>query len=296
MEQMRQRKAKALQLGDFPRYSRWQAIYMAFYSSHLYIDVAKRWRGFGIIYLLLMIACATVPLSVRMVLVLHSYFNEQLIHPLKVLPPLFIHNGEFSFEKPMPYYIKNKADEVVAIIDTTGKVKGINSAYYPMLTWLVTKKNMYYRMPPLILFNSITTGPQNNPVYTYQPDPDVGDVFIGREWLNSTGLQGLSTLFLCIIYPCIVFLFFGFLSILLFGLAALAQFFARVMFKLRLEYRASFRLVIVALTPPIMISWGLLGADRVISGSGYFFIALFAAYFCFGVVMLKRCSRVMVRG
>ncbi len=37
---------------DAPAYGYWKALYMSFYSTRLYVDVGKRWRGIGLLYLL----------------------------------------------------------------------------------------------------------------------------------------------------------------------------------------------------------------------------------------------------
>ena len=287
---MKQRHTKGLQLGDRPRYRFWQALYMAFYSVQLYVDVARRWRGLGLSYLLLLIACAVAPLSVRLIVVFNHYTNEQFIRPVRELPPVFIRQGEVSFDKKMPYLIKNKEEEVVGIVDTTGQTKGINSAYYPMLTWVLTKNTLYFRPPPLYLFSSLPVKPFSNPVTTIGLDPEENMVFWGGAWFDATYLNAMKILALCAVFPSLVLFVFMFLAGILLALAWLGQFFARIIFKVRLSYSAASRLVMVALTPPVLCCFWLLAADKFILGGAYLYIALLAVYFNFAVLMFKRSS------
>ena len=39
-----------------PRYKLFQPLFLSFYSAALYRDVAKRWRGTGLAYLLMLLA------------------------------------------------------------------------------------------------------------------------------------------------------------------------------------------------------------------------------------------------
>lgn len=48
---------KVLRKVDAPFYNYWQAIVLSFFSSRLYVDVGKRWKGLGFRYLLLIVFC-----------------------------------------------------------------------------------------------------------------------------------------------------------------------------------------------------------------------------------------------
>src|SRR5476651_2545843 len=54
-----------LKLIDAPVYGYWKALYMSFYSRRLYVDIGKRWHGFGLVYLLLAIAVLSLPFALR---------------------------------------------------------------------------------------------------------------------------------------------------------------------------------------------------------------------------------------
>ena len=99
---------KSLQLADVSRFGRWQALYLSFYSSALYIDVAKRWRGLGLIYLLLMVMLTTFVYSIKNIIDYNAKFEEQFILVLRELPKITVTEGRVSIDEPMPYSIKNK--------------------------------------------------------------------------------------------------------------------------------------------------------------------------------------------
>jgi hypothetical protein len=60
---MRKSAKASIQLIDKPHYGYWQALFMACYSNLIYLDAAKRWRGFGLPYLLLFSTLLSVPFA-----------------------------------------------------------------------------------------------------------------------------------------------------------------------------------------------------------------------------------------
>ena len=77
------KKKQTLRPLDAPIYNYWQALYRSFYSGRLYIDVIKRWRGFGALYLLLAISLASIPLSLRIMVDFNHYFEKKMINVRK---------------------------------------------------------------------------------------------------------------------------------------------------------------------------------------------------------------------
>ena len=74
---MRNKKQHQIKLIETPVYSYWSALYMSMFSSRLYVDVCKRWRGFGLLYFFLFTSLAAIPVSIQLI---HdfskSYKNE----------------------------------------------------------------------------------------------------------------------------------------------------------------------------------------------------------------------------
>lgn len=286
-------KKQQTRLIDAPIYRLWQALYLAFYSSRLYVDVAKRWRGYGFLYFLLMIGITMIPLSARIIFDFNQYVEEQVLLPFKQIPPLYIQNGSVSFDQPMPYFIKNNAGHVVVIIDTTGKVTKINKVY-PELTLLVTKHKLYSRSPIFHLFFMdlpISTG---DSVHAYSFDPEDNEVFVSQEWITLSHILVIKWMVMTMVYPVMVLFFFGLFFTFMIVFVFLGQVFAHVILKFDIKFQAACRMLLVSSTPLFSILFVLLSVNVVISGIGFFYVALLAAYFSHAVLALKRASNKMV--
>jgi hypothetical protein len=290
---MKKTSKKSLQLIDNRQYGFWQAIYMAFYSPALYVDVARRWSGLSLRYLLLFLFCVTLPLSVRFGLSINQYFNEQLIDPLNAMPPLYIHHGEIQFDHFMPYTLSTSKGDVVAIIDTTGMINAPDKRLYPKLTFLITKDTIYFTPPPLNLLAGITL-PFEDKSFAQSIDKDTDDVFIGKKLIVSSKIQSMVLVLTCVFYPCLALFFFTLFSVMLLAFAWAGQFFARVLFKIMLPYTVSFRMLMIALTPPLTLYFGLVTTDRLFSQAGLYYLALFSIYFSLGVIAVKRANSALV--
>ena len=79
-------KKSVLKPIDKPAYSYWSALWKSFYSRRLYVDVGKRWSGFGILYLLLVIALLSLPFYLRVLQSVNQSFQEQIIEPSVKIP------------------------------------------------------------------------------------------------------------------------------------------------------------------------------------------------------------------
>lgn len=288
------KKSQTLRVSDAPIYSYWQALFMSFYSRRLYVDVAKRWQGFGVLYLLLVIAIATIPLSARIIYDFHQYFDEQMVLPLSKLPPLYVQNGEVVFDKPMPFFMKNRAGAVVAIVDTTGKIKNIDPTY-PELTILITKDKLYFRPPKFHLF--LGAPPQTKPddVFMQPLDKSSNEVFDGKAWVQSSGILKLRFMTELLVYPLIAMFLFGMYAVLLLALAFIGQLFAHIIFKFKLPYKMAARLFLVGSTAQIVVFFTLLTANMFFTGVGFLYMILLAVYFNYAVLCVKHESNKLVR-
>lgn len=273
-------------------YSYRQALYMAFYSRRLYVDVVKRWRGFSFKYLLLLIMIATIPLSGRIIYKFNQALNEQMIEVINKLPPLEIHNGELIFDKPMPYFIKNKAGSVAIIIDTTGKVTKIDQSY-PELMMLITKNNLYFQPPNVYLF-PMSDG-LKSPSVTVEPLDGMNEIFVGKEWIQTSGVLNLKWIGSALVYPIIVPLLFGMIATLSLVFTMLAQGVAWVIFKTKLSFKETCRLIIVASTAQALTSFLLLAFDFTFPGMQMMCGMMTFVYFSFAVLSVRRESNQLVR-
>lgn len=291
-------KAKKSQLRpiDAPHFGYWQALYNAFYNPKLYVDVGKRWKRFSIIYLFLLIAVATVPMYFVVMKAYNDSINQNMLEPLEKLPRLYVQNGIVATNEPMPLFIKNKAGAVSVIVDTTGSITQFDKKY-PRLSLLITKNAIMFRMPSLNfdLSGNKYQMPEGEVVTHYLPK-NLNQIFDTSEWVLSSKMRFTQKFVNILIYPTMVMLIFGTYLVLLFALALMAQFVAKILIKFDLSYFQSFRLLMVAATPQIFVTLILTALGWTFSGFGLVSIVLFAVYFSFAAISMKRESNKMVLG
>ncbi|MBA3537470.1 MAG: DUF1189 family protein [Tatlockia sp.] len=289
------KKGKQLSDIDKPIYRYWQALYQSFFNPQVYVDVAKRWRGLGINYLLLVIFIFSIPFAIRFILEFNQFFQDKMVQPISALPTLYIQNGKVSLDKPMPFIIKNKQGQVAAIVDTTGVVKTMDGKY-PELAILITQDRLFLRLPTSNFFFSPKETPNTaNNIQVYPFSDKANSVFIGKEWVKTSGIQNLKLFFGILIYPTMALVAFGAFLVFILAIALMAQFIARLFFKISITYKQACRLLIVSLTPFMLVFWTLL-AFGTISGTYTFFLPLLMfTYFCYAVLALKRESHKLVR-
>jgi hypothetical protein len=289
---MKKQQSTGLRDIDAPHYSYWQALYLSFFESKLYVDVAKRWKGFPVGYLLLLMFVVSIPASVRVVEQFHHFFEQQVLMPLKKLPPFYVQNGQVSLDKPMPYLVKNEAGQVIAIVDTSGSVTTIDKRY-PQLAILVTRDKLIYRSPtPPKLFEE--SAPIPTSINERPFEKGINQVFDGDEWIKSSGINTIKFLAEIIIYPTIALLFFVVYLGLLFTFSLMAQLVAKVLFKFDLTYGQAIRLLTVSATPQIFVLMMVVAFNLFFVGISFLMIALLAIYFSFAVLSLKRESNKLV--
>ncbi len=283
-------KNKQLKPIDTPVYRYWSALYMSFYSRLLYVDVGKRWRGLGILYLLLTIALFTIPFAVRMSFSLNQAFKEQITDPLSKIPVFYIQNGEVSFDKPMPYLIKNDQGQVVIIIDTTGKINDFPSNY-PYLSILINKNKISLKVPSLKLFNMAETKPSKGTPLVQTFDKGTNLVFDGRKIAEEDSIKNVTFYSELMIYPMVVAMLFSIFIILFLVLAFLGQVFSNIFFSFNVTFAQSSRLLAVAGTPMLLLLLAMLTLNSIFMGSGYILFALLIFYYSFALYSLRAESR-----
>lgn len=286
---------KALREIDRPFYNYWQALYHSFFNNRLYVDVGKRWKGYGILYFLLLLAVTTLPFALRVSLESDKFFKEDVIQPLQQLPPLYIQNGNVSLDKPMPYFIRNKAGQVVVIIDTTGTITGMDGTY-PQLSTLITRDRIFYRMPAPHFFFSDSASKNMNPTYVYAFKDDKNEIFNPAEWAESSGVQRLKLVIALLVYPIITMVFFSLFLPLFMAVGLMGQFIAKLFFKTSLSYKQSLRLLLVSSTPCMAVLWLILAAGWMkYTGMGLLLMILLSVYFSYAIISMKRESHKLVR-
>lgn len=284
------KKKQQMQAIGQPAYRYWQALYQSFYGRNLYIDVAKRWRGFGLTYLLLVIAIAAVPLSVRTIVNFTHYFNQEMLLPFEKLPNFYVQNGNVSFDQPMPFMIKNKQGHVISIIDASGFVTEIN-AQYPHLNLLITKDKIFFRPPKFDLFANAS----QPKTHIYPLNKNDNEIFVGKKWIESSGIKNLKYITQVLIYPIITAFLFFMYAFFLFVFTLMGQLCAKLFFNVQLKFNEACRLLAVAATPQIFLLFIALTLNFIFAGIGFAYLALVGSYFFYAVLAVKRARNKVVR-
>jgi hypothetical protein len=271
-------------------YNYLQAIYKSFYSASLYVDIASRWRGFGLCYLTVIIALASLPLSLLIMMNFNQFFTKKIIYPFEQLPVLSVHHGQIAFEQTMPLLIKNPEGQVVSIIDTTGGVNGINETY-PYLSVLITKNKMHYRLPDLKQFVGIDNSLVGNKVYTQSIGTDDNGIFDGTYWIKNSGISKINRLVQVFIYPTLLLFFLGLYLSFILIFSALGQSVADTFFGLKLQLKESYRLLTVACTPQIVFYFTVKTMQWPLPGLGFYSLILLISYFYYALYSVKQAIK-----
>ncbi len=282
-----------------PDFTYWQALYLAFYSPRLYIDVVKRWRGFGMLYFLLLMLISSIPWTIHYTGQFTRYIEDEIIFPFEQMPLLLIQNGEASIDKPMPYIVKSKSNKPAIAIDTTSQLKWF-PAEYPTLFFYITKDALYFRAPveEIVSKQSRSLISQFKPIKNlseYHFEKNDNEVFSGPEWVKTSGIQSLKTYGVFIVYPIVLGVLFGLYFITNFMLASMGRIISIVILKYRIGFVDSFRLTWVASTAPVAFVNVVLYSGYNIRGLGWYYILFVAIYFSSAIICVKRESQHMVR-
>jgi len=281
---------------DTPVYGYWSALYKSFYSRRLYVDVGKRWKGFGILYLLLVFFLFSIPLFGRMSVGLNQAFKEQIIGPLLKIPVFYIQNGSVVFDKPMPYLINNDKKQTIVIIDTTGKVSDF-TAQYPYLSILINKNQIAFRIPNAQIFPMNTpAAPSKSAPLVRTFDKESNLVFDGKKLVEQNSIAGLKYASQVMLYPIIVTMLFSIFIVFFLVLSLLGQTFSRIFFSFKIKFAASTRLLIVAGTPMLLLLLIILTLNRMFPGVGIILFFLLILYYSYALYALRAESRQVARG
>lgn len=278
---------------DAPLFRYWQALYQSLYSRRLYVDVAKRWRGVGCLYLLLLLSIVTLPFVSRVMVSFNQYFDEKIIFPLESLPPLLIHNGQLLVAESSPYLIKNKQGEVVSIVDPTGSVSQEDSRY-PNLVVLVSRDQFYWHVPCGSFFSNLSCHSILNEPVVYELGIFDPILFYFKTWLSDNHVYGFKWFVISTIYPVIICFMMGLIFSLMMVFTMLAQVFSWLILSCKLDFMRAARLLIVSSTLPLSVFMMFLAANALFQGLGVYCAIVWAVYFSFGVLSFKRESGLLV--
>lgn len=217
------------------KYTILHAPLLSFFSKWLYQDVAREWRGTGLLYLLALLAATWVPLVVGIHVVVTHFVRREAPPVVEQVPPITIRDGAVSCPEPQPYFIKDPdTGRPVAIIDTTGELTSLEGTGAGLLLTrtrlIVAQSGNETRIYDL----------SNTRAFYIDRDILTKWLEIARRWLAVAA------------YPLLVLFSYVYRIVQALLYAAIGLLFAR-MTRATLTYQALVRLAIVATTPVIIL-------------------------------------------
>ncbi len=210
-----------------------RAFVLSFYSKDLYRDVARKWKGPGLVYLALLLAVCWAAQMFKVQAGLTRFAKEEGETIVNQIPGITISQGQVSTDVTTPYFIKDRNGTDLAIIDLTGQYTSLENT---------TAKALLTRDHLVI----------NNRGRKQSYDlKNIKSFHLDRARVQ--GWLGLARTWLVIIlFP--IFLVFSFIyrAIQALVYALFGMVFAKMM-KVSLDYSTLVRLAIVAVTPAIIV-------------------------------------------
>lgn len=290
------RSKKNVQPVDSRIYKYWEALYLSYYSSKFYIDVAKRWRGFGVSYFFFFFLIAAIPFSIKSAIDMNNYITHDLFQPTSMIPEIKLVNGKIQFDKPMPFFVKNDQGKDVIIIDTTGQINEINKDY-PDVLFLINSSKIHFKFPQLHFFKNDKRNSEyyNKEQIETQDLSELGDdIFTGRNWLEESGFIKMKNRLLILIYPLVFGALFGIFTTGILALSILGQVAAYSIFKQKLRFKQTCRISVIASSIGIWLYLCLKTFGIASAKLNFMCMAIVFVYFSYGVLAVKRSSKSLV--
>jgi hypothetical protein len=273
-------------------YRFFQALYLAFFSRKLYVDVARRWRGVGVGYLCFILSILVLPYAVQTMLDFKRHMDAEMILPMKQLPPFEVRGGEAFFHQHMPYLVKNKQGDVISIIDTNGSINALPSTAYPKAKVLVTRDTIRILMSDRNIFQPTHQQAQTQNIYSLRDEDKM--FFSGADVIKKVMPTSSLYMMMFSFYPMLLMFCVSIYMLILFAFVFVGQMLARLFFKVPLTFKETARVLVVSVTPQAWVYFSLLAFDKGYPSLRLMHVVLLAAYFSFGVLSLRNSSKAMV--
>jgi hypothetical protein len=218
------------------RYSIFHPLILSFFSKSLYIDVGKRWRGTGLLYLFMVVALVWIPTVIRGQVNISRWVDGDSKEITKQVPAIDVANGQVSTDVPTPYFIKDpKTGNDLAIIDTTGKYETLDNTDAALL---LTKSSLTVKRSALENRTYDISGLQS---FHLDRSSVEGWLITIKRW------------FIPVVYPLGVLVSFILRGIQMLIYALVGLLFAHLLHA-KLEFQALMRLAAVAITPVLILN------------------------------------------
>src|SRR6185312_13440089 len=117
------------------RYTILHPLAMACYSKSLYRAIGHQWRGWGLLYLLILALLCSLPFAYRLAQDVTGLTTNAVLPLVAQLPTITIQQGQVTIDKTEPFFINNSDNtRALAIIDTTGATKLENTTAFVLLS------------------------------------------------------------------------------------------------------------------------------------------------------------------
>lgn len=256
------------------KYMPFEPLYLSFFSSAFYKDVARSWGGIGFLYLLLLQLFAWLVLSTFFYIQLGNLISTHGKHFAEQVPSVSIKDGTVTMDRPSPYVIKDGTGSPFLIIDTES---GINKYEESSATIILTKHH-------LIVHKDRSNGKLDE-TRVFDLKEANGDISIDKASVE--GLLEQIKVWVPILAFAVGLPFMVVLYLIFAVLNAALGLIAKAATNSDLDFGAILRISIVAMTPGVV-----LGLLHTITGlqlpiMGPFCLVLTLGYLVFGIVASK---------
>lgn len=247
------------------QYAIFQVPLLCFFSRELYRDVALRWQGVALGYLLLLLALCWIPGVMKIQRSFASFVDNEAPLLIDQIPDVNIIAGQAYVDVPQPYTIHDpETGEALLVIDTTGTITSLEQTE---ARGLVTARQAMFQKSAIetrsFSFESVER-------YTL----DQQKIY---RWLDIAKFWAAPALYpFCVLgsyaYRIVQALIYAAIGLLLVSLC-----------KGKLPFETLLRLSVVAITPAIVISTLLDAAAIELPLAGLWFFLLAIGYLLFGI-------------
>ncbi len=219
-----------------PRFPFYQAPALAFYSADLYRDIARRWRGLGMGYLLVLLMVIWIPSALEIRSTLNEFRQDMAPPVIAQLPTIDIVNGEARVQGETPRTIRDNEGLPLMLIDLEAGPEALDNS---SAMALLTRTHFYVRQ-----------GGRSGQARVLDLD-GLDGLTIDRQGVTSL-INGGTRIITAIAFPAGVIWSFSYRLSQALVFAVIGLILANTM-NLGLPYAALVRISVVALTPLILI-------------------------------------------
>ncbi len=247
------------------QYAMFQVPLLCFFSRQLYRDVALRWQGSALGYLLLLLAICWLPGITKIQRSFASFVDNEAPLLIEQIPNVNIVAGQAYVDAPQPYTIRDpETGEALLVIDTTGTLTSLEQTE---ARGLITARQAIFQKSAIetrsFSFESVERYTLDQPkIY---------------RWLDIAKFWAAPVLYpFCVLgsyaYRIVQALLYAAVGLLLVSLC-----------KGKLPFDALLRLAVVAITPGLIIG-ALVDATAIqVPLAGLWFFLLAMGYLLFGI-------------